>query len=101
MVVANSAGSSPGTVNLLQGNGDGTFGAPVEYPAGINPVAVVLADFNNDGWLDVATANNAGHGASVLLNDGTGAFLAPTEYSTLKVGQTASYPESVAAGDFN
>lgn len=60
------------TVTLLLGNGDGTFtpasGSP--YPVGKNPWAIVAADFNGDGKLDLAVANAAGNGdgsVSILL----------------------------------
>lgn len=56
------------TVTLLLGNGDGTFtqsaGSP--YAVGKNPTAMVAADFNNDGRLDFATANED-NTVSVLL----------------------------------
>jgi hypothetical protein len=51
-----------GTVTLLLGNGDGTFteasGSP--YAVGKCPNAIVAADFNGDGKLDLAVANSEG-----------------------------------------
>src|SRR5216683_146256 len=41
----------PGYINILLGNGDGTFQAPVAFVAGPNPDTVVVADLNNDGAL--------------------------------------------------
>jgi hypothetical protein len=56
-------------VSVLLGNGDGTFQNALKYPAGPNPVAVVAADFNADGFPDLAVANNADSAnVSVLLN---------------------------------
>ena len=43
--------------SVLCGRGDGTFSAPVNSAAGSYPYAVAAGDFNGDGWLDVATAN--------------------------------------------
>src|SRR5262245_37608027 len=37
-----------------------------------NPVAVVTGDFNRDGKLDVATANQRAGGISILIGNGTG-----------------------------
>jgi hypothetical protein len=61
-----------GTVSVLMNNGDGTFQAPVTYPAGILPVAVVSADFNGDNYYDLAVSNNAG--ITILTNNGDGTF---------------------------
>jgi hypothetical protein len=36
-------------VNLLLGNGDGTFQAAVPFATGSLPLALVVADFNADG----------------------------------------------------
>src|SRR5207244_3915383 len=68
LAVADYAGS----VNVLSGagsagTGNGTFGAPVSYPAGSAPTFVTLGDFNHDGGLDAAVANYVGTSVSVLL----------------------------------
>src|SRR5262249_58212536 len=46
------------------------------FPVGVNPQALVTADFNHDGHLDLATANANGD-VDVMLGDGQGGF-APT-----------------------
>jgi hypothetical protein len=85
-------------VAILMGNGDGTFQPARTFPtAGSDlyfPVALAVADFNHDGRLDIATANNA-LGGSVLLGDGDGGF---QTYETLGSSQG---PTWIAAGDFN
>src|SRR5439155_8899852 len=72
-VVANS-NSNP--VSVLLGNGDGTFteaaGSP--FPAGDQPSAVVVADFNGDGKPDIAIANKGDNSITVLQGDGAGGF---------------------------
>src|SRR5438874_6290524 len=42
------------TVSVLLGNGDGTFQAAVDYPAGCDSTSVTAADLNGDGSLDLA-----------------------------------------------
>jgi hypothetical protein len=80
---------------LLAGNGDGTFGAPVGFDSGALPISVAAADFNGDGTLDVAVANDIGGDVSILLGRGDGSFnIAPT----FPAGAGAF---SLAQGDFN
>ena len=55
---------------------------------------MVVGDFNGDGKLDLATANQ-GSNVSVILGNGDGTFQTPVIYD-------AGYnPSSVAVGDFN
>lgn len=88
------------SVNVLLGNGDGTFQSPVAYPAGTGPSSVMVADFNRDGIADIAIADGAGPGAgpggvSVLLGIGDGTFQPPVFYPT------GYGPEGVTVADFN
>jgi len=87
LAVANAGyASDPGhTVSVLLGRGDGTFRPDVEYDVGYQPRAIVAADFNGDGKIDLATANWADGTASVLLGKGNGTFRPATTY-------TAGYP---------
>ena len=66
---------------------------------GAGPQAVVTADFNNDGRLDLATANPGRHSVSVLLGDGAGGFGAAID----SAGATNDAFEraSVTVADFN
>ena len=60
----------PGFINILLGNGDGTFQAPAAFVAGPNPATVAVGDFNNDGAPDFVTGSVPNTGAvtfSVLL----------------------------------
>jgi hypothetical protein len=50
-----------GSVHVLLGHGDGTFGPAVNFPAG-GEVALAIADLNRDGLPDIVS------GTSVLLN---------------------------------
>ena len=55
-----SASESGHLVSVRLNFGDGTFGALFTYPSGINPTALVAADLNGDGKVDVAVANADG-----------------------------------------
>src|SRR6266850_3555570 len=60
------------------------------------PRAVVVADFNNDGKLDIVAANNRTSGTiSILLGNGTGGFSTATNISG---GRNPTFVES---GDLN
>jgi hypothetical protein len=90
--------SSSGSVSVLLGNGDGTFQTAVNYDGGLFPIAVSTGDFDADGKLDLAVANDGypSGTVSVLLGVGNGAFAAPIPYA---VGP--AYPFSVAVADLN
>jgi hypothetical protein len=96
------------TVTLLLGNGNGTFQPPRVFPLGQTPVAILAADLNGDGNLDVVTANK-NNTVSVLLGTGTGSFRLPV---LVKVGpgrfvhEPPTYPAgpgpvALAVGDFS
>jgi hypothetical protein len=84
-----------GTVSVLLGHGDGTFGTAVSYGAGSNPFSVAAGDFNGDGKLDLVAANFNSDNVSVLLGNGDGSFQPAANYGA------GSNPASVAVGDFN
>src|SRR5437867_7786892 len=72
-----------------------SFSPAVSYPVGPNPQAVVTADLNGDGNLDLAVANYSDSTVSVLLGNGNGTF------QPAVTSATGVYPQSVAVGDFN
>jgi hypothetical protein len=88
-------------VGVLLGNGDGTFGAVSNSPATYvslvagNLQSATGGDFNNDGILDLATANYVDKSSTFLRGQGNGTFLAS---ATNGVGFS---PWFVAVGDFN
>lgn len=79
------------------GNGDGTFNPVISsFTTASDPRMVVVADFNGDKKLDLATISSAGKAVSVLLGDGAGNFTAApgSPFSTNQGGCV-----SLATGD--
>ena len=62
------ANNGDGTITLLLGNGDGTFtqASASPYAVGLGPYQIAAADFNGDGKLDLAVANET-NGVSIQL----------------------------------
>ena len=89
-----SGGQGNANVNVLLGNGDGTFAAAVPYAGGTNSIgALAVGDFNTDGRADLVLAYSASHGVSLLLGNGDGTFGQPIAYTTISM--------PMAVSDFN
>jgi hypothetical protein len=80
--------------------------APINVAAGANPVALVAADFNLDGKMDLAVADNGAtsknYDVTFLFGDGTGHFpknVAVAVGSTTPSGLVS--PTGLALADFN
>jgi len=56
------------------------FAPPVIYQAGTRPNCVALADFNFDGFIDVAVTNALSNNVSVFLGNGDGTLQSPRNY---------------------
>ncbi len=82
-------------VNILLGNGDGTFTAGPAFPlTGQNVNNAVVADFNGDGKPDLAISLPDANQVQVLLGNGDGTFTALPAISATGVFK-------VATEDFN
>jgi hypothetical protein len=89
----------PGSVSVLLGNSNGTFQAPLIYGAGYGSSSVAVADFNRDGFPDLAVVNVAQDytgtpgNISVLLNAKEwSAIGAPANLSV------SGFPSTITAG---
>jgi hypothetical protein len=86
----NGGNCNYGGVNVLLGNGDGTFQDPITYdPGGYYPASVAVADLNGDGHPDLVVANYCPGSQScsngvvgVLMGNGDGTFQDPVIYAT-------------------
>ena len=83
-------------VNVMLGNGDGTFRAPVSLnpSAGVGVNSVVAADFNGDGFVDIANSDRSGGVVNVYLGNGNGTFRAALTSSV-------TAPTYLVLADFN
>jgi hypothetical protein len=84
-------------VDILYGNGDGTFQPFITLNIGSAASGIAMGDFNKDGIPDLVAANAGGSGVAVLLanSSGNGTFQAPVMCTT------AANPMGIAVGDFN
>jgi hypothetical protein len=83
-------GCTTGSVNILLGNGDGTFQPPVAYPTGGIAFSVEAGDVNGDGKLDVIVVNGS-NSAGVLLGNGDGTFKPVSTFTTSTSGNSAVF----------
>lgn len=89
MVIACSAATAQVTLRL-----------PTTLDVPDSPIEAIRGDFNNDGKIDVATANLlnvVNQQVTILINDGSGTFTPP---NIRNFGSTTS-PVDIAVGDFN
>lgn len=96
LLVTYSSGSC-GYVSIFLGNGDGTFQqTPINTSPSYNPAATGIGDFNRDGKLDVAVAEQFGtiSQVEIMLGNGNGTFSPGATYAV------NSSPVSVAVTDF-
>src|SRR5207244_10501311 len=79
LVVAGETRDFVQSVDILLGNGDGTFQPAQSNPLGSLAVSVAVADVNNDGRLDIAALGS--NGPSIFLGNGDGSFQAGQSYT--------------------
>jgi hypothetical protein len=96
-------GFSSNTIYVCWGNGNGTFTPGYSIPTGIWLRDLAIADFNGDGWLDIATADSgSGTGTGsvrVFMNDAlTGQMGDSLSYAP---GAAGAQPFLVRVADVN
>ncbi len=94
-----SANGDSNNVTILLADGHGGFysapGSP--FSAGSGPLALAAGDLNGDGIPDLAIANSAPAGLTILIGSARGAFAPPF---TISLPQSSG-PAAIALGDFN
>jgi hypothetical protein len=91
------SGSIADWLHTFEGQGDGQFVAKQQLPAVDVPFAVVAADFDEDGQLDLATANDDLQVASFYAGTGAGLLAAPLSFT----GEGSMNATCAVAGDFD
>ena len=98
-----SSVDSSDTLQVLDGNGDGTFQAVHQYAVGPGPSGgltagyrqIGVADLTGNGIPDVIVPNFRAGNVSVLLGNGDGSFQPQRKFDAV------ASPDSLATGDFN
>src|SRR5579871_5618197 len=98
-----------GSVGVIPGNADGTFGQPIWYVTDVAATGVATGDFNGDGNPDVIVSTNANNSATVLLGNGNGSFKSGRNYVPFivtngfrcSIGNGDPNPSTVTFADFN
>jgi uncharacterized protein (DUF2141 family) len=86
-----------GGISVALGNGNGTFQTAHYYDLGQGPFTNVVADYNNDGKLDIMTMYAGTNLVTLLPGNGDGTFATAKTYG---FGAT-DFNASFAAADFN
>jgi hypothetical protein len=95
IVGSENTGNNSSPLYVLLSQGDGTFSANFLYNLAYGFVPdLAVADFNHDGFLDLAVTTQ--NEVLVFLGRGDGAFQAPVAYTN-----SNAFTNSVSVGDFN
>jgi FG-GAP-like repeat/Abnormal spindle-like microcephaly-assoc'd, ASPM-SPD-2-Hydin/FG-GAP repeat len=87
--------TADGNIELLLGNGDGTFQTPATVTTGGAPYGIASGDFNGDGIPDLIISDTNGPDLEILLGNGDGSFKTATQITLLSQGA------GLAVGDLN
>ena len=88
-------------VSVFLSNGDGTFQPRTDYATGVAPVYVATGDFNGDGILDLAVANNTDGTVSILFGQAGSNGAANGTFAPQTAYIAGTGPTSIAVADYN
>lgn len=83
-----------GTVNILLGNGDGTFHPGKSYSVAVQPFFAAATSLRRNGILDLVVSDSLSEYVYVMLGNSDGTFQSSAAYPT--IGE----PFAVSTGDF-
>ncbi|MGZ3943051.1 MAG: FG-GAP repeat domain-containing protein, partial [Bacteroidia bacterium] len=85
-----------GKIAVFLGDGLGGFGTPTNFTfGGYDPYSLCVADFNQDGKLDIAGSTGNSNAVVIMTGNGAGSFSATTTYM---LGKQC---EDILSADFN
>ncbi|MEM9273768.1 MAG: FG-GAP-like repeat-containing protein [Cyanobacteria bacterium P01_F01_bin.143] len=88
-------------ISIAIGQNDGTFANALNYAVGRLPQEVAIADFDNNGTLDISVANSFfDEDVSLLLGNGDGTFIGAQTFPLLQSDQRIDF-EFIVTADFN
>jgi FG-GAP-like repeat/Stigma-specific protein, Stig1 len=82
LVLFVSSSVNGSSVRVLLGQGDGTFGAAIDTPAGGGEDGIRAADLDGDGNLDVVLSSGTANSIFVMRGVGDGTLLPPIAYAS-------------------
>ncbi len=95
LITANYGRGAGNTLSVLTNNRSGGFSLAASPVVGHGVYAVAAADVNNDGWVDLISANIADNTLSVLTNNQSGGFV------TAGTNSVGGSPVWITAADVN
>jgi hypothetical protein len=81
VAVTNRGFNKPGNLMVFFGDGHGKLGNRATYKMSGAPLSISAGDLNGDHYPDLAAADVTGGSVAIFLNDGTGHFKKPVNYS--------------------